>query len=105
MENRDYKYPEGHFLRMWMGIGIAIFSVIGILLIIFTDNPEFIGVSPAIGVAFGLAIGQTIENKYKQKGKIRPLTESEKRRKKNTVTAAILILALGVFICILLYFI
>ena len=105
MENKDDKYPEGHFLGMWMGLGIAIFSVIGILVSIFIDNQELIGIWPAIGVAFGLAIWQSIENRYKQKGKIRPLTESEKKRKKNAVTAGILILALGVLIGILLYFI
>jgi hypothetical protein len=102
MENKDNKYPEGHFLGMWMGIGIAIFSGFGIPLCIATDNPGFIGIGPALGVAFGLAIGQSIENKYKQKGKIRPLKESEIKRKKIVVALGVVILTLGVLIFILL---
>ena len=30
MEQNDKKYPEGHFVGMWMGIGIAIFSGFGV---------------------------------------------------------------------------
>jgi len=99
MENKENTYPEGHFLGIWMGIGIAISFVI-VFLCIVTDNPGFIGIGPAIGVSFGLAIGSAIENKYKKEGKIRPLTESEIKR----VTAGIIILALGALIGLLLYF-
>jgi hypothetical protein len=105
MENKDDKYPEGHFLGMWMGIGVAIFSGFGIPLSIATDNPGFIGMGPAFGVAFGLALGQSIEKKYKQKGKIRPLTVSEIKRNKIAVGVGVTILTLGVLIFILLLFI
>jgi hypothetical protein len=101
MKNDNKKYPEGHFLRMWMGIGIAIFSGIGIPLSISTDNPGLIGIGPAIGVGFGLAIGQSIEHKYQQEGKIRPLTEPEKKRKKIAVVFGILILVIGLFISLI----
>ena len=104
MENKNNKYPEGHFLGIWMCIGIVIFSLIGVPLSIFTDNLGFIGIGPAIGVSIGLSVGQSIENKYKQQGKIRPLTESEKKRKKNAVIVGIALLTLGVLIGILLYF-
>lgn len=104
MENKDDKYPEGHFLGMWMVIGIAIFSGFGIPLSIATDNPGFIGIGPALGVAFGLSIGQSLENKYKQQGKIRPLAESEIKRKKIAVALGVAILILGVLISILLLF-
>ncbi|KYK22308.1 hypothetical protein AYK25_02595 [Thermoplasmatales archaeon SM1-50] len=104
MKEKDTTYPEGHFLGMWMGVGIAIFSVIGVPLSIVTDNLGFIGIGPALGVAFGLAIGQSIENKYKQQGKIRPLTEFEIKRKRIAVTIGIIILMLGVVIFGLLYF-
>ena len=60
MNNDVMKYPEGHFLGLWMGIGVAIFSGIGIPLSIVTESPGLIGIWPAMGVAFGLAIGQTI---------------------------------------------
>jgi hypothetical protein len=104
MEDKTKKYPEGHFLGMWMGIGMAIFSGLGIPLSIATESPGFIGIGPALGVAFGLAIGQSIENKYKEEGGIRPLTESEQKRKKNTVFAGLIILTLGLLVFILLFF-
>jgi len=104
MNNKGNKYPEGHFLGMWMGICIAIFSGFGIPLSIVTENPGFIGIGPALGVAVGLAIGQSIENKYKREGRIRPLSESEQKKKINIVFAGIVILTLGVLIFILLYF-
>jgi hypothetical protein len=55
-------------------------------------------------VGFGLAIGQSIENKYKKEGKIRPLKESEQRRNKNAVFAGFIILTLGLLVFILLFF-
>ena len=92
----EKKYPEGHFIGIWMGIGIAIFSGIGVPISIATNNNAFMGIGPALGVAFGLSIGQGIENKYKKEGKIRPLTEEEKKRKKLAVLAGIIMLILGV---------
>lgn len=81
MQDKDEKYPEGHFIGMWIGIGIAIFSGIGVPLSVATKNTAFIGMGPAMGVAFGVAIGQSIETKYKKEGKIRPLTEEEQKRR------------------------
>ncbi|MEA3421581.1 MAG: hypothetical protein U9Q97_07900 [Acidobacteriota bacterium] len=79
------KYPEGHFVGKWMGISIAIFSGFGIPLSIVLKNPGLIGIGPAVGVAFGIAIGSSIESKYKKEGKIRPLTEDEKKEEKNAI--------------------
>ncbi len=104
MNDMVKKYPEGHFLGIWMGICIAIFSGFGIPISIATENPGFIAIGPALGVAVGLAIGQSIENKYKQGGKIRPLTETEMKRKKNSIKIGILILIIGVILAFLLYF-
>jgi len=99
------KYSEGHFLGLWMGVGIAIFSVIGIPLSILTGNYAFIGVGPGLGVAVGLSIGQGVENKYKKEGRIRPLTAGERKRRKKAVLAGWVLLALGalVFFSILLF--
>jgi len=70
MQENNKKYPEGHFVGMWMGIGTAIFSGLGIPLSIATGNTGLIGIGPAVGVSFGLAIGSSIEAKYKKEGKI-----------------------------------
>ena len=102
MEENNKKYPEGHFVGMWMGAGIAIFSGIGIPLSIVSENPGLIGIGPAIGVAFGLAVGSSIEARYQKEGKIRPLSEKEKKRKKIGITAGIVILSLSALIFLIL---
>ena len=85
-----------------MGIGIAVFSGLGIPLSIITENYAFIGIGPALGVSFGLAIGSSIEAKYKKEGKIRPLSEKEKKRQKIGITAGIVILSLLALIFLIL---
>ncbi len=103
IEEKNKKYPEGHFTGMWMGIGIAIFTGVGVPLSIATENIGLIGIGPALGVAFGLAIGAGIEEKYKKEGKIRPLTDEEKKRKKLGVLAGLIILLLGLAGFLFLY--
>jgi len=92
-ENKQY--PEGHFVGMWIGIGMAIFSALGIPLSIALNSPGFIGIGPGIGVAFGVAIGSSIEAKHKKEGKIRPLNEQEKKNRKTLVIVGVAILLLG----------
>ncbi|NIO22324.1 MAG: hypothetical protein GTN76_16750, partial [Candidatus Aenigmarchaeota archaeon] len=48
MEKDDEKYPEGHFVGMWMGIGIALFSGIGVPLSIALKIPGLMGIGPAL---------------------------------------------------------
>jgi len=98
------KYPEGHFVGMWMGIGTAIFSGVGIALSTTTGNSGLIGIGPALGIGFGLAIGQSIENKYKKEGKIRPLTEQEKKLKQKMIWVAMSLLILGLIAGLVFYF-
>jgi hypothetical protein len=105
MSDKEKKYPEGHIVGMWMCICIAVFSGFGIPLSIITHNHGFIGIGPAMGVAIGTLVGQSIENKYKKEGKIRPLSEYERKRKKNTITAGIIILTLGIATLMVLLFI
>lgn len=102
MDDKLKKYPEGQLVGMWMAIGIAIFSGLGIPISIVTNNFGFIAIGPALGVSFGLAIGQSIENRYKKEGRLRPLTESEQKRKKNSVIAGIVILTIGFLMAILI---
>jgi len=94
--NEIEKYPEGHFMGMWIGIGLAIFSGIGVPLSIATGNLGLIGIGPSLGIAFGAAIGQAIESKHRSEGRIRPLTGAEKRQRKIGVITALVILLLGV---------
>ena len=101
MDDKTGKFPEGHFIGIWMGIGIAIFSGVGIPLSILLENPGFIGIGPAIGVSFGLAIGMSIEGKKKKEGKIRPLTTKEKNRRKILTTSLVL---LGLLLFLYLFF-
>ena len=104
MEEKNKKYPEGHFVGIWTVIWIAIFTAVGIPISIITKNPGIIGIWPALGVAVGLSIGQGVENKYKKEGKIRALTESEKKNKKNAITIGIITLCLGIiFFAIILF--
>lgn len=103
LDKNENKFPKGHFVGMWMGIGIAIFSGIGVPLSIITENFGLIGIGPAIGVAIGLSIGQSIENKYNKEGRIRSLTETEKRIWKIAITFSIAIFTLGVLVFSLMY--
>jgi hypothetical protein len=101
MEKNNKKYPEGHFVGMWMGIGIAIFSGVGVPLSIVLKIPGLMGIGPAIGIAFGLSLGQSIESKYKKEGKIRPLTEDEKKKRRMLVIAGICVFVLGLLVFLL----
>lgn len=89
-DNRTY--PEGHFIGMWMGIGIAIFSGVGVALSAATDNPGLIGIGPALGVAVGLAIGTGVEERHKKAGRIRPAVPGERNRRRTAVVIGLLVL-------------
>jgi len=95
MKGQNKQYPEGHFIGIWIGIGIAIFTGLGIPLSIATGNPGLIGIGPAIGVSIGVAIGVSIESKHKKEGKIRPLTDVERRKQKKTISY---ILGIGILL-------
>lgn len=69
------KYPEGHFVGQWMGIGVALGVPFGL-------SMGNIALGIPFGLAIGVAIGYTQEAKYKKKGKIRPLTNAEKQKQK-----------------------
>ncbi|MDD2665507.1 MAG: hypothetical protein PHD13_01815 [Methanocellales archaeon] len=104
MAENNTRYPEGHFVGKWMAIGIVIFSVFGVPISIVSGNPGLIAIGPAVGVAFGLAIGSSIESKYKKEGKIRPLTEDEKKQRKMLLIAGIALFLLGLAIFLLRLF-
>jgi uncharacterized membrane protein len=103
MKETNKEYPEGHFVRLWIAISIIIFSGLGLPLSLVSGNPGLLGIGPAIGVSFGLAVGSAIEAKYKKEGKIRPLTEKEKNRKKIAVTSGLIILLIGASVWLLFF--
>ncbi len=102
--NNGQEYPEGHFVGMCMGIGIAVFSAVGVSLSIVLRIPGLLGIGPAIGVALGLALGQSIESNYKKEGKIRPLTEDEKKRRRVLVIVLTSVFILGLLLLLLRLF-
>ncbi|MDX1315018.1 MAG: hypothetical protein R3356_05900 [Eudoraea sp.] len=102
--NNHKQYPEGHFVGMWMGISMAIFTGLGVAISAVVQNFAFIGIGPALGVGVGLPIGQMVENKYKEEGKIRPLNENEKKSRKNLLLGGILLFLAGVVVFAWMYF-
>jgi len=103
MNDRDKKYPEGHFVGMWMGIGMALFAGFGVSLSIITDNPGLIGIGPALGVGFGLAIGQAVENKYKKEGRIIPKSENDsKKMNPYLIFGLVILIMVGVILALYL---
>ena len=91
----EEKYPEGHFVGMWTGIGVAIGSGLGLPIALVLGNMAFIGIGMPIGIAIGVAIGTSQEAKNKAEGKIRALTELEKKRQKTTMWTIMGVLLLG----------
>ncbi len=87
------KYRKGHFVGLWMAIGIAMFSGMGLPLAIATDNMGLIGVGPAIGVAIGVAIGSAIEKRKAEEGLI---DDSPDPDDKTRQTKLILLVVLGI---------
>jgi hypothetical protein len=102
--DNDKMYPEGHFIGLWTGLGVAIFSGLGVPLSIALDNFAFIGMGPAIGIAVGVAIGQGLETKYKNEGRIRPLNEEEKNRRKMILWGLFAFFLLGFVVLLLIFF-
>ena len=96
MNDKNKKYPEGYFIA----IGIALGIPLGVPLAISLGNPGFIG----IGIPIGLAIGLALEEKYKRQGRIRSLTENEKKKRKIGFILGIVSLIIGfvVFLVFLL---
>jgi len=97
------KYPEGHFVGQWMGIGIALGAGIGVPIGLAIGNPGFFGIGLPIGLAIGSAIGAAKEKKAKEEGRIRPLTEQEKKRKKNAIFVGIGLLISGIIVGLALF--
>ncbi|MFC2090688.1 hypothetical protein ACFLT1_07895 [Bacteroidota bacterium] len=95
-DNPAKLYPKGHFVSLWMGLGMAFFTVIGITISFLTENFSLMGIGLGAGVGVGLAVGQGVENKYEKEGKIRPLNEAEQRNRRIMVYVGLALLLIGV---------
>jgi len=86
--------PQGY----WIGIGISIGAGFGVALGTAMGN---IALGLPIGVGAGVAIGAALEQKNKDK--IRPLTEGEKKLQKWGVALGLLILLVLIGLFVLLF--
>ncbi len=77
MWNEKTKISRRAFCFNLYGSFIPIGLIFGMLI-----GTGFMGAGIAIGLVIGFAIGISVENEYKKKGMIRPLTKEEKRKKK-----------------------
>ncbi len=102
MENKKKTYPEGYFVKKWMGLGMAIFAGLGVPLSLISDNESLVGIGPALGMSVGIAVGASIEEKYKAKGLIIP--DSSKGSQKRKTAIAIVILGIAIAAAIVISF-
>jgi hypothetical protein len=96
MTDPPKQYREGHFIGLWIGISMAIFTLITIAFGFISETFIMIGIGPAIGVAIGVSVGVAVEDKYKKEGKIRPQTKQEKKRMLIIVLSGVGLLILGI---------
>lgn len=88
-------YPKGYWMDQGIGIGIAIGAGLGVAL-----NNIAIGIG--VGIAIGAAIGSGLEKKHKDE--VRPLTEEEKKLRKQSIMFLTGILIIGSAVFITAYF-
>lgn len=62
-EGRREEELKQHYQSKGIGIGIAIFMPIGMVLSMLLDNPGMLGLGPAIGISIGVAIGEALYKK------------------------------------------
>ena len=96
LDGDDELRPQGY----WIGIGISIGAGFGVAIGTALGN---IALGLPIGVGAGVAIGAALEQKNKDK--IRPLNEQEKKMQKWGVALGVLLLIVfaGLFVAILFF--
>ena len=95
MSANDSRHPRGY----WMGVGISLGAAIGAALGMGLENT---GAGIGIGIALGAGIGASLEQRNKDK--IRPLTDEEKKRQKVGVIVGLVLAVLGLAVLIGIYF-
>jgi F0F1-type ATP synthase membrane subunit c/vacuolar-type H+-ATPase subunit K len=94
MSTNEGKHSRGYWMSVGISAGVGIGAALGVAL-------ENIGAGIALGVAIGAGIGASLEQKNKDK--IRPLTEQEKKMQKWGVALGLVIplILVGLFFIIL----
>ncbi|PLX19514.1 MAG: hypothetical protein C0599_10795 [Salinivirgaceae bacterium] len=103
-QSKPKQFPKGHFVNKWMAIGMGIFTVAFFPVLIALDKVNLIALLPAFGMSIGISVGLAIEKKQERLGNIRPLNESEKRKKRIGVFVGTAILIVGIITFVLVYY-
>ncbi len=88
-------YPKGYWMGQGLGIGIAIGAGMGVAM----GN---LAIGVGVGVAIGTSIGAGLEKKHKDE--IRPITDEEKKLKKQSILFSAGIMMLGVVVFFIIKF-
>ena len=88
-------YPKGYWMEQGIGMGVALGAGIGVAL-------QNIAIGIGIGIAIGTAIG--LEREQKHKAEVRPLTDEERRLRKQTLMLIGGILVSGIVLFLLIFF-
>lgn len=92
------KYPRGHWMSVGMLFGISIGAIPSLVSVLLDRMSPWAGIAPALGLAFGVAIGSALESRHKDE--LRPLTEAEQQVRFRTtlvVLGALALLVLSLF--------
>jgi hypothetical protein len=58
---------RNRYLAIGLAIGMPSFALVGFVLCLATDNPGLLGVPPALGLAMGIAIGEGLYLRSRQR--------------------------------------
>lgn len=83
MTTKDY--AQGDVPAIAMAVGMPLGLAVGLAF----GEPAFMAVGVGIGAAAGLAVGAGIESDLKKRGRIRALSEQERRRRRVFAIAGI----------------
>ena len=95
MSTNEGRHPKNYWMSVGISIGLAIGAALGVAL-------ENIGAGIALGTAIGAGIGAALEQKNKDK--IRPLTEQEKKRQKRSIVIGLALTTILAVFLIIVYF-
>ncbi len=95
MSTKDVKHPKGY----WMGVGISLGLALGAAFGLALDN---LGAGIGMGVAIGAGMGAALEQRNRDN--LRPLTERERARQKQSITIGLAVIAILAVLLAIVYF-